>query len=293
MNVIKTENVAKIAINKSLLKEYSNNNERIVYLNNGTEFQIQVFNPYSYIIGVSFEFNDNINLNNQLLVVRPGERVWLDRYLDRESKFLFSTYEVGNSQAVKEAIKNNGKICIKIYKEKENNNYLISSWPDNNIYYNLNDNIDNIKLYNSTCYDNSSFKLNNDINDNIKYCDCNLNLSNFNSDITSAATYSVQTSSCTASASTNANTTTAKYNKPRSKSIETGRIENGSHSNQKFQNTYKDFESWPFRTEIIKLLPKSQKPIYKNDLTKLYCTNCGRKINTKFKYCPYCGAKTI
>ena len=69
------EKLAKLAINKSLLKEYSNSsNERIVYMNDGTEFQIQVFNPYSYVIGVSFEFN-NHNKTSQLLVLRPVERV--------------------------------------------------------------------------------------------------------------------------------------------------------------------------------------------------------------------------
>ena len=113
------EKLAKVAVHKSLLKEYSNSsNERIVYMDNGTEFQIQIFNPYSYVIGVSLSFNNNLKESN-LLVLRPGQRVWLDRYLDNESRFLFSTYEVGNSQAVKEAIKDNGNLCIKFYKEQD------------------------------------------------------------------------------------------------------------------------------------------------------------------------------
>ena len=70
------EKLAKIAIHKSLLKEYSNSsNERIVYMNNDTEFQIQIFNPYSYVIGVSLSFNNNYKGNSNLLVLRPGERV--------------------------------------------------------------------------------------------------------------------------------------------------------------------------------------------------------------------------
>lgn len=80
------DKLAKIAVNKSLLKEYSNSsNERIVYMQDGTEFQIQIFNPYSYVIGVSFKFNNNSE-SSQLLVLRPGERVWLDRYLNNESR---------------------------------------------------------------------------------------------------------------------------------------------------------------------------------------------------------------
>ena len=108
------DKLAKIAVNKSLLKEYSNSsNERIVYMDNGTEFQIQIFNPYTYTIGVSFNFNNNLQGNSNLLVLRPGERVWLDRYLDNESRLLFSTYEVGASEEVKKAIKDNGlKIMV-------------------------------------------------------------------------------------------------------------------------------------------------------------------------------------
>ena len=282
MNVIKTENVAKVAVNKSLLKEYTNNGERIVYLDNNTEFQIQIFNPYSYVIGVSFEFNDEYNYNQPLLVVRPGERIWLDRYLNNESKLLFSTYEVGNSKEVKEAIKNNGKLTIKFFKEKTYSNFYIPiSCSENNIYYyrnNLN------KLYNSTCYDNNCSA---NSSTTLNYCDTVCTTAN------TAETLGISSFSTTsATSATSATYDNYDYQPIKAKGkIETGRIEEGSHSNQKFQNVYKDFESWPFRTEIIKLLPKSQKPIYKNDLTKHYCTNCGRKINTKFKFCPYCGAK--
>ena len=52
-----------------------------------------------------------------------------------------------------------------------------------------------------------------------------------------------------------------------------------------------NLESYPFRTEIIKILPESQKPVYSNDLQKIYCTNCGRKLKNQYKYCPYCGNK--
>ena len=79
----------------------------------------------------------------------------------------------------------------------------------------------------------------------------------------------------------------------KSKSIETGRIEKGNYSNQKFQTVYNDFEYFPFKTESIHILPQSAKPVYAHELKKIYCTNCGRKLNNKFKFCPYCGAKCI
>ena len=56
--------LAKLAINKSLLKEYSNNEySRIVYMDNNSEFQIQIFNPYTYTIGAVISI-DNKSLGN-------------------------------------------------------------------------------------------------------------------------------------------------------------------------------------------------------------------------------------
>jgi hypothetical protein len=72
---------------------------------------------------------------------------------------------------------------------------------------------------------------------------------------------------------------------------ETGRVSDGSYSSQQFQEVNIDTEIIPFVTETIKILPRSQKPYTKNDLEKVYCTNCGRKIKPKFKYCPFCGTK--
>lgn len=280
-----TEKLAKLAINKSLLKEYSNSsNERIVYMNDGTEFQIQVFNPYSYVIGVSFEFN-NHNNTSQLLVLRPGERVWLDRFLDNESKLLFSTYQVGASKEVQEAIKDNGNLCIKFYKERENKPqvsytkiYQPYDWNAKpletiDVYYS--------KIGNSYCLDNNS---NINCASSANFCgavDCSLSLDSSITQASAASTYT----SCSSSASTKSKLL------PKSKSIETGRIEKGSHSNQRFENVYKDFEYWPFKTEYIKILPTSQKQVNSNDLQKKYCHECGKKLNPKFKFCPSCGAK--
>jgi hypothetical protein len=72
---------------------------------------------------------------------------------------------------------------------------------------------------------------------------------------------------------------------------ETGRIETGSSSKQEFDNVNIDFEYFPFVTEKIKLLPMSQKPFFVTDLQKVYCPECGRKLKTKYKFCPYCGTQ--
>ena len=72
---------------------------------------------------------------------------------------------------------------------------------------------------------------------------------------------------------------------------ETGRIETGSSSKQEFDNVNIDFEYFPFVTEKIKLLPMSQKPFFVTDLQKVYCSECGRKLKTQYKFCPYCGTE--
>lgn len=272
MKVASTNDVlAKVAIDKSLLKEYSNSEySRIVYMRDNSEFQIQIFNPYSYTFGVDITI-DNKSLGNRL-IVKPGERIWLERYFTEARKFKFSTYEVsGTSREVKEAIAKNGEIELRFYKEDE---------P--------------IKLQN-TCihdyiYQPYTYKL---YNDNycdtiqgtsaVNYCNCDANfslgLSSSNSSITSASYKSTPTAEL------------PKLSKPRSKSIETGRVEKGGYSNQKFETINICFEYWAFHTETIKILPESQKPIHKSDLQKQYCANCGRKLNTKYKFCPYCGFK--
>ena len=271
------EKLAKIAVNKSLLKEYSNSsNERIVYMHDGTEFQIQIFNLYSYTIGVSFKFNSNSE-SSQLLVLRPGERVWLDRYLNNESRLLFSTYKVGNSEEVKNAIKDNGNLQIKFYKEKENN-YATESHRHINAWYSDNANCFNNEV--NTLSASSSINFYNNTN-------TALNIDGNTTGATSTANY-VATSSI-ADAYTKSMLTSAPVRS--NKSIETGRIEEGSHSNQKFDNVYKDFELWPFKTEYIKILPFSQKQVNTNDISKRYCYNCGRKLNQKYKFCPFCGTK--
>ena len=248
--------LVKIAVNKSLLKEFLVNSQRTVYMDNGSEFQIQIFNPYTYSIAASISIN-GIEMSNQL-VIKPGQRIWLERYLNEARKFLFETYEVnGESKQVENAIKNNGVIEVKFYKEKQQNNIYISSVS--------------IPSTSWTYFNNSL--------DYPTYTADNLSLSAPSTELYSSS--AINAVSYSAGAMT------------KSKSIETGRIEKGNYSNQKFQTVYNDFEYWSFTTESIHILPQSTKPVYANDLKKIYCANCGRKLNQKFKFCPYCGAKCI
>lgn len=292
------DKLARIAMNKSLLKEFRNNeNNRIVYLKDGDEFQIQIFNPYQYVIGVSFTFNSDSVDNSKMLVLKPGERVWLDRYLDDNRKLKFWTYKVNNSEEVKKAIEKNGILNIYFYKEIEKNNYTV--WCGDNTYF----------------YDGGWKNPIDDLNGGIKYTNNyyvnDNNISSANSALISALADTVTCGDMNCSISTSNTATYTSYSAStipnginscvnknssnrslqKSKSIETGRIEKGGYSNQKFNNYYGDFGPYWFKNETIHILPESQKQVSSNDLTKKYCHNCGRKIKSDFKFCPNCGAK--
>ena len=272
-----------IAITKSICKEYSTSSySRVVYLENGQEFQIQLFNPHNFTIGAEIFINGE-RLSNYL-VLKPGERIWLERYLDIKKKFKFSTYEVeGNDKDVQEAIKDNGNIEVKFYKEvlkKDFRNYPITTidyfrtteWSPTTVISQPNDYVEDrwsTTISTNNCSDN-------------KFCTTHTNYSNPCIDTLTTGDQSNLVSSCASYISTNM---------PDEIICETGRIEAGSISNQEFDNINIDFEYFPFVTEKIKILPISQKPFTANDLHKIYCPECGRKLKSTYKFCPFCGSK--
>ena len=272
-------------MNKSLLKEFKktdNNgvNERVVYLEDEDEFQIQIFNDQETEIGAKIFVNDEL-IGNTLLVIRPGERVWLDRYLDRALKFKFKTYEVnGNSRDVQRAIRNNGVVKVMLYRKQKEYNYVYSDWTRPLFK------MEEYPTYPQIYYCNEpSFS--------VSSCDLSLGNANYYCGAVDAVASSISTGEY--STSTFTTTTKSDINntivKPLSKKIETGRISEGGHSDQEFDYVDMSFESFAFDTETIHILPKSTKPTKATDLQKVYCPNCGRKLKTKFNYCPYCGEK--
>lgn len=289
---LNSREMAKIAISKKLCKEYcdasKSTNNFIVYLNDGDEFQIQLFNPTNRVIGAKLKFNNEHKgwlSGNNYIVLRPGERVWLERFLDCRDKFIFNTYEVSNSSQVIKAIKDNGDITIEFYYEDNSNKTrgitfsqpILYSYSDTFTYEPKNtctSSISGLIKYNT----NSCVST-----DTLGIAD---SISTLSSNANKASSHSF-----TKSISTNASTYAAKCLKNAAKTIETGRVEHGSYSNQNFKNVYYEFESWPFATKHFKLLPVSRKEYFGSDLKKVYCTNCGKKLSPKFKFCPVCGTK--
>ena len=285
--------MAKVAVNKSLLKEYNNSeqSERVVYLNNGDDFQIQLFNPERTTIGAEVYVNGE-KLSG-ILVLKPGERIWLERFTDRSVKFKFSTYNVedGYSEEVQNAISDNGVITVKFFKERKKNYWWCDDTSNpikvsyNGLVYTTSS--DTALKYRNDISMENSFETNSAMNDFLKpestyskECTCN-----FTSEADSISSYSC-------GSYMNEKSFKDSYgNDNLSNTIETGRISEGGYSSQKFNNVNIDFEYYPFKTEVIKILPVSRKPYNSSDLNKIYCTECGRKLNPKYKFCPYCGTR--
>lgn len=277
MNVISQDAFAKIAVNKSLLKEYSSSKyQRVVYLNDGDEFQIQLFNPEKFPIAAKIHLNGE--KLSDMLVIRPGERIWLERYLDQARKFKFSTYEIEDSYEAKEAASLNGEVKIQFYRVKtpRQNTVINISCPistigsPTSIYYNT--------INSSDCQVKSISEP--ELASNLN--SVNLALSDMSGETWYKSSY-ISDTACNFYASSTA--------AEPERSIETGRVEQGGYSNQKFSYVNYDFEDWSFRTETISILPLSRKPVTASDLKKRYCSNCGRKLSPKHKFCPYCGTK--
>ena len=88
-----------------------------VFLKNNEEFEIELFNPLNKTILAKIYLNNN-SISNNGLIVNPGERIYLDCFIDSKKKFIFKTYNVDDSDEAKEAIKNNGDLIVYFYEEK-------------------------------------------------------------------------------------------------------------------------------------------------------------------------------
>jgi hypothetical protein len=121
-----------------------------VFLNNGDEFEIELFNPTQNKVLAKIKLNDK-HIGSGI-ILRPGERVFLERYLDEAKKFLFETYVVnGNNKEVMESIAKNGEVTVEFYDE-ETINYCYYPFLSNN---NTVTKLDN--LYSNRSFTNVNF----------------------------------------------------------------------------------------------------------------------------------------
>lgn len=292
--------MANLAVNKSRIKIYKNDGELpTYYLQKGQEFQIELFNPTSDVVLTKIILNGK-PISQGGLVLNPGQRVFLDRYLDVAKKFLFDTYEVANTAEVKKAIESNGDIKVEFYKEYQQ--YYGSGYNTiklgNSVYirnidkYHSGTPIDHLRCNSSRTPKDMTFTTTNAIGQFFNSTSDMVYGSNLDGKLTTSYINTLDLNLSDEIKSELKKDDFKSSHAKRSKSIETGRVEMGSHSDQEFKYVNKSFEYFPFHTVEYKMLPVSQKVNTVADIqVKVYCTNCGSKLKKEYKFCPVCATR--
>lgn len=200
-----------------------------IYLDHQEEFQIELFNPLKKSVLADIKLNSQ-SISKNGLILKPGQRIYLDCFIDDKKKFIFSTYQVENTTESIEAIEDNGSMEVSFYEE------------ESVIFNNLNGTViikDYYPIYidryhppyywnNYPVYSSDTAKIGTSIN-NVTY-----------------------------SSSVNCINTSKSFF---SDNIETGRVEKGEKSDQKFTEVDMNFEKNCISHVVYKLLPSSRKPI--------------------------------
>jgi hypothetical protein len=240
---------AHITKSRGRLKTYGTK----VYLKSGSNFEIELFNPKPIKVIAKVLVNGQL-LSDSGIVLKPGQRVYLERFIDEPKKFMFETYEVEDSPEANSAIVNNGKVQVQFYDELVNYPRLNTFGPISSPTW--------VYQPGTFCYYNSCQSV-------------PLNLSS-----------NVLTS--TTSASLNGTTT---YTTSAAQPMETGRVEQGESSAQVLNKTHGEFNNWTCSISEWQILPESKKPVEMSEI-RTYCTQCGtRNKKSSWKFCPNCGTK--
>jgi hypothetical protein len=240
---------AHITRKKSRLKVYNGNT---VFLNDKDNFEFEIHNPTQKSVLCKIKLNGEY-ISTGGVVIRPGQRVFLERFLDTNNKFEFSTYEVKDTSLNRTAIDLNGDVRIEFYNEQTHQ-------PSYGTYVSLN----NVINGSSTISTGSQYY--------------------------GVRTFTTSSSAPMASYYSNTSSVSSLVGEPTlsKKSIETGRVEKGEESKQNFTNSYQNFEYNVSHQISLKILPLSNKNKTTEDI-KYYCTECGTKTKSKYKFCPSCG----
>ena len=286
-----------------------------VYLKDGQNFEVELFNPLKESVLAEIKVNGK-PVSSTGLVLRPGERFYLDCFIDDKKKFVFKTYTVENTEESKEAIGLNGYVEIFFYKEEtlkidnwkqkftpviERHYYPVyypwyQHWWSQPYWYGSSTitisggtgNIFNNNNYTTTTTLTGGTITTNSSTSNVLYSS-NMNISNCSS-------AGFGNNIFTSNGSNNIGSLTSGSSNAYFSNIETGRIEKGESSSQQFTEVDIQFENLHISSVIYQLLPESQKPIETKDIKKEsnvnnFCSDCGRKLLGNENFCPQCGKK--
>ena len=267
---------AWIAIKRNRQKIYNRQGKTQVYLKDGQEFQIELFNPTQTRYLVKFKINGNYQADRGL-ILNPGQRYFLDRFIDDDKKLAFSTYEVEDSKAAKKAIEKNGLLEVEFYAETFLHGNIIS-YP--RIYTTPNWSQPIWTTNPHTFWGGTSAGIFNNAGGSSTLTLAGSTVNNI--------TYTSGTVACGTTYTSSANYSSVVNDA----SIETGRVEKGEKSDQKFEEGYGTFGSWASYTTTVQIIPLSQKPAEAQEI-RSYCTGCGSRIKKQtWKFCPNCGTET-
>ena len=232
-----------------------------VFLEDKEEFEIELFNPLTVSVLADIKLNGQ-SISKTGLVVKPGQRVYLDCFIDDRKKFKFSTYEIENSGEALDATQNNGLLEVFFYKEDVitldnwqrkfdriivEKYYPYNPYPWHNpytVWYGTTN-----PCYNTVITTNGSGIIGTTTTSNAYYSSNNI--------VNCSYTSGVDLSNLNISGSNNMNSMN---------SIETGRVEKGEKSKQKFTEVDMDFEKHYISSTIIQILPESRKPVETKDI---------------------------
>lgn len=260
---------AWIAIQKNRQKVYGSNGNSQVYLKDGAEFQIELFNPTQTKYLVKFKNNGNYQ-SQRGLVLNPGQRYFLDRFVDEDRKLAFSTYEVEDSEQVKQAIEKNGLLEVEFYAELTfQNSFSLPGGTATATYYGGPNYLVGDYLAGSYLINGNPFTT----------ISSSSSLSGINISSTSIAN-GIPFTNCSSTSTLASDVLT-----------ETGRVERGEKSDQSFNDSYDRFNTWVSFSTKVQILPRSKKPAETSEI-RSYCTGCGfRNKKQNWKFCPNCGTK--
>ena len=222
-----------------------------VFLKDEDEFEIELFNPLTVSVLADIKLNGQ-SISKTGLVIKPGQRVYLDCFIDDRKKFKFSTYEIENSGEALDATQNNGVLEVFFYKEdvitldnwqRKFDRVIVEKYYPYNPYpwYNP------YKVYcgsGTITYGGTTVTT----NSNNGLIGGTTNVYNSSNNINCSYTSQVDLPNLNVAGSLSTN------------SIETGRVEKGEKSKQKFTEVDMEFEKHYIASTIIQILPESRKP---------------------------------
>jgi hypothetical protein len=228
------------------------------FLENNETFEIELFNPLTVSVLADIKLNGQ-SISKTGLVVKPGQRVYLDCFIDDKKKFVFSTYEIDGGLESLNATANNGVLEVFFYKEDV---ITLDNWQrkfdrvivEKHYPYNPYPWYNPYTVYYGNTIGTGGYGTTNLTNDVI------------GTTTTSNAYYS-DNINCSYTSDSNVSYGGTTVNNLFSMSnLETGRVEKGEVSKQKFTEVEMDFEKNYISSTIIQILPESRKPVEVKDI---------------------------